>query len=856
MRLSDDAALLSVTLQELPGTEPLEVLGADKKLLSQERLRRVVTLLEKIAKLVESGIPAMQHEGVRKYGFKQGVTPDRLVKKGCALLDDIPDVKNVMQLLGDLRGLNCQLPASIIAAHVAASLRDKEVPTLRDMLGAADDLSEKQKKDALCEPLFTPAPAGAMDGGSDDDGYMTLFLGWCDARTLRSLKAVSFDYGLRARGYANDAKFGFLQAPLWSTTQEGTKLAANLSTATNNKCVQLLRTQGNLIDLDPAVALPAHAATIIPLLEHEDYDVRNAARKTLHRLEPQVLALHAVAITQRLGHDNAGVQLTALQTLDKMEPQVLALHANTITPLLQDTNSDVRKAALQTLYKMEPHALSQHAADIVRLIADSVPDVRRAATQTISKINPQVLALHANTITPMLQDTNSDVRVAALETLDKLEPHALSQHAADIVPLVEHADLYVRVAAVQTMGVMKPQTLALHAQKIEGLLADSDQILRELAVWTLGKLEPGTLSLRVISIKPLLKDKVPDVRAAAVQTMGKMEPDVLKQHATDIVGLLEDGHEKVWFAAAVTLGKLGPDALKMHVKPLLKDKKKQLRLRALEALHHSKDLLQHAADIVWLIADSVPNVRWAAVQTMRKMDPQVFAQHETATRLRNCLGNKKSGVRVAALETLKLLKPQALSQYADDIVPLVEDADVDVRLAALTTLQQLEQQALSQHGAAIVQSLNAPFQLQRFINEAALQTLGKMEPRVLAQHAIAITQRLGHDNAGVRLTALQTLDKMEPGLLSQYASVIVKRLGDTNSDVRLAALEALYQLEPQALSQHAADINPLLTWLLKDAEEKVQNGARQVLQKLKAHTLGPPHKRARVQPATNAATRQ
>ena len=107
---------------------------------------------------------------------------------------------------------------------------------------------------------------------------------------------------------------------------------------------------------------------------------------------------------------------------------------------------------------------------------------------------------------------------------------------------------------------------------------------------------------------------------------------VLATHAGVVVGKLEDANEVVRYAAVQTLGKLDPAVLATH-----------------------------AGVVVGKLEDAVGRVRSAAVETLGKLDPAVLATHAGAVvgKLEHAVG----AVRRAAVETLGKLDPAVLATH-------------------------------------------------------------------------------------------------------------------------------------------------------------------------------------------------
>ena len=138
-------------------------------------------------------------------------------------------------------------------------------------------------------------------------------LAFCDARTLRELKAVSVAYRRRARQTLGDATSPWRKHPVWSTSARGDGLAADLAHASVGRRRDAL--EAMRVGLDGAVG----SRRRMPL--ESSRSSRTGTRLCVLRdcmlgeLEPAVLALYADAIVARLADEDSVVRQWALETL-------------------------------------------------------------------------------------------------------------------------------------------------------------------------------------------------------------------------------------------------------------------------------------------------------------------------------------------------------------------------------------------------------------------------------------------------------------------------------------------------------------------------------------------------------------
>ena len=296
--LSSRAAVQARMLTEAP-PGIVEVLGADAQPLSSAALKQVVMLIEATSVLLKeprwfdhNGDTLYMEdftegelgevEGLKKWELRRAEGRESLIEEGLphlpdetiaslsdATLDRVTgapldrlDLWRCAQIMADLRWLDCPLPASVVARRMAALLRGRTHEDLRGLLLPPDSdcLSERERQEAIREPLFAKEPARkprataaapststsscptsatststsaappppppstltrslsfVMDAGAPDEGNVGMLLGRCDARTLRELKAVSTKWRRRAREMLSDAEGRWRAWPLWST---------------------------------------------------------------------------------------------------------------------------------------------------------------------------------------------------------------------------------------------------------------------------------------------------------------------------------------------------------------------------------------------------------------------------------------------------------------------------------------------------------------------------------------------------------------------------------------------------------------------------------------------------------------
>ena len=142
---------------------------------------------------------------------------------------------------------------------------------------------------------------------------------------------------------------------------------------------------------DPATKLPAHAASIVPLIADTDREVSWAALELLRSLQPAIIAQHATALLGALEHADPSVRWRAVELVGALEPHDLAHHADAVVRWLEHSDDDVRRRAAELLGRLDSNELSRHVGVLVPLLDDPDEDVRLTVVEVIGKLPPDEL---------------------------------------------------------------------------------------------------------------------------------------------------------------------------------------------------------------------------------------------------------------------------------------------------------------------------------------------------------------------------------------------------------------------------------------------------------------------------------
>ena len=232
-----------------------------------------------------------------------------------------------MAVMRAAKNLGFSIIERLAAIPLTAMLRGRSADVLRVVLNAEDDMTPEEKRQALAEPLLTQPTADDLRRGAsacgdsaidDDDALMAGCLCDLDARSLRTLKAVSRTWRRRARAVLGDSASswrragGEWSAGAWAVTWFSTRLE-------DADPMMRKRALLSLDALEHAVELPQYVPQLLQMLTPDERSSHRAlVLRALHRVEPLTLAPHAQAL--RVG-------LQQLEPHEAVTDAATALHA-------------------------------------------------------------------------------------------------------------------------------------------------------------------------------------------------------------------------------------------------------------------------------------------------------------------------------------------------------------------------------------------------------------------------------------------------------------------------------------------------------------------------------------------------
>jgi len=123
-----------------------------------------------------------------------------------------------------------------------------------------------------------------------------------------------------------------------------------------------------------------------------------------------------------------------------------------------------------------------------------------------------------------------------------------------------------------------------------------------------------------------------------------------------------------------------------------------------------------------------------------------------------------SWVRYAAVETLGKLPPEVLATHDAALLAKLEDSDSEVRYVAVATLGKLPPEVLAAHAAALLAKLEDS---ERTVWCAAVEILGKLPPEVLTTHGLTTLSLLDSELLEAQLRGSEWSSSEGEGIINQ-----------------------------------------------------------------------------------------
>ena len=404
---------------------------------------------------------------------------------------------------------------------------------------------------------------------------------------------------LRDEGLLSDGDLGLLSQGIkgrtWGSTAEG------------------------LIDLASDNEVRSYSPLLVPLLIHDQFDIRNRAAILLGRLEAKD---QIPEIARLLTHREARFRASAAGALGFLKAKE---YAPSVVGLLRNRNQGIRRTGLVALARM---GASEYAGHIAELLDDPVYLVRGNAVTALGMLGLR------------------------------------KRYAAEFLSLLSDENAYVRWKAVQELGDLKSEE---YTRKMLPLLKDSDPFVRETTLGALSTLDDPRYANMVA---PLLKDSAATVRQRAMRVLAQLDP---QGSADKIIPLLGDENVLLVRAAAGTLGRVGTDQTAKAILPFLVDERASVRVFSLVALN-SIGADTHVGAVLPFLQEAERDFRELGALTLAELAMRSLDEPDLA-RIRKALTERTKdapeGERTVfeiALVRFTAANPKRLTMLIDDVL--------------------------------------------------------------------------------------------------------------------------------------------------------------------------------------------
>uniref|UniRef100_A0A7S2NN14 SKP1 component dimerisation domain-containing protein n=1 Tax=Haptolina brevifila TaxID=156173 RepID=A0A7S2NN14_9EUKA len=380
---------------------------------------------------------------------------------------------------------------------IAKLLQGKTPDQMRATLCVEADLSPVEQAAALAEPLFTP-PSPEEEGPTPllstrsldrqvsyglllgDEDAIDLSLSRLDARSLRTLKAVSRKWRQRARWVLYEPMSRWRQSPVWNAPDWS--YVAVAKTPPDLDALQVL---------DKVVELPAHVASLAAAIPdgRPDFIGATTAVDLLAKLEPAVRVDAAVSL---LAHPTPLVRAWAARLMHQIQSSVLTPYAHAAVLRLTAQEAHARDAGSLVLRRLDKADLA--APPIVMALATAIGHHdgggRAASLQILCMLDGSSLTPCSSIIASHLEAKDGAVRAVAATALRKLPTPLLKPHATTLASMIGESASPDGKEALLTLSV-------LPREEVEAAVEDAiGRSLPWLAFW-LGHEEMVAVLLRL-----------------------------------------------------------------------------------------------------------------------------------------------------------------------------------------------------------------------------------------------------------------------------------------------------------------------------------------------------------------------
>jgi len=420
----------------------------------------------------------------------------------------------------------------------------------------------------------------------------------------------------------------------------------------------------------------ADEAVSVELLQHRDWQVRQAAAEVLGRFER--VGLETICtLVQALADDYTDVQQAVREALGSLARR----DTRVVTQLRQALAEDDEEVRANTLLVLA--ALQQGEVDEAVLVE-------------------------------LLQHRDWRVREAAAEVQGRLERVEIRPFVALVLALAD-SEPTVRRVAREALGSLAERDAGVMTQ-LRQALTEGDEEVQINALLVLALEQGGADEAALVE---WLQHREWRVRQAAAEVLGRLER-VGSETVGALVQALADDYYKVWQAAQEALGNLAEQdaGVVTQLRQALTEDDEEVRISALLALAAFQQGEADEAALVELLQHREWQVRQVAAEVLGRFER---VGPETVGALVQALADSDSDVRKAVREVLGSLAERDAGVVTQLRQALME-GDEEVRANALLVLAALQQGEADE--AALVELL----QHQDWrVRQAAAEAVGRWE---------------------------------------------------------------------------------------------------------------------------------
>jgi thiol-disulfide isomerase/thioredoxin/alkanesulfonate monooxygenase SsuD/methylene tetrahydromethanopterin reductase-like flavin-dependent oxidoreductase (luciferase family) len=520
------------------------------------------------------------------------------------------------------------------------------------------------------------------------------------------------------------------------------------------------------------------------------------------------------ALKMMFANDVAEVRMAAviaygqLADANKLSPEELAEGARVLRTMFEDGLPGVRSVAVSSYdnftNNLSPEELAESAKALRAMFADSEPQVRRLAVFAYHYITPKLSSEEAmegaKALRVMFADSEPEVKKIAVSVYYdiaiayNLSPEELAEGAKALRTIFADSEPEVRRLAVslyhRIAHELSPEELAEGAKALRVMFADSEPEVRKIAVSVYYNiaiaynLSPEELAEGAKALRVMFADSDPEVRKIAVSVYHyitpKLSPEELAEGAKALRAMFADSDREVQLNAILAYGRIkGMEVLKTMFASGgdLEEFAKRSFCRLIKDLS-SEEVKKYAKDIIAMLTDSNPEVRWAAISA--------------------CVGKKFAST----------ISTEVVNEVAGIFRTLFADRDQTVRRDAVYSYGRFAKKSnwrfsreeMARGSSALrVMFADADPEIRERSTYSYVELAHNLSPEELAEGAKALRAMFADSDATVRLRAVTAYVELahhfSPEELAEGAKALRAMFADSEPQIYDAAMKACIKLQ-------------------------------------------------------------